>query len=161
MRQVKWLGLMLMCVVFMFGCLPKNIQTESGKQMDQKMINVYAFLDYSEMLSDKAGKLTSDLYDRGYIDDKEKNEIGEIWKEHKSYHQLLQEEYSRIYEKIDNGEKIDSYNELYRLVKKVMKETNSLSKIMTELFGDIYVPDTLIGRMFELYEIITEERVEE
>lgn len=157
MSKMKWVGIgMLLMCLFMFGCMPKGIQTESGQPMNEKMISLYAFIDYSKMLSDEVGMLASDLYDRNYIDEEEKEEVGKVWKRHKRYHNLLQEEYMLMYEKVNGGEKIDDYSRVYALTKKIVEETNMLEKLMERLFGDIYVPDTLISRIYELYVLINE-----
>lgn len=155
MSKIKWVSMLLMCL-FMFGCMAKDIQTELGQPMSEKMVNIYAFIDYSKMLSDEVGMLTSDLYDRGYIDKEEKAEVGEVWKKHKRYHNLLQEEYMLMYEKVNDGEEIDDYSRIYALTKKIVEETNVLEKLMEKVFGDIYVPDTLISRIYELYVLINE-----
>lgn len=155
MSKIKWVGMLLMCL-FMFGCMAKDIQTESGQPMDEKMVNIYAFIDYSQLLSEEVAMLTSDLYNRGHIDEKEKEEVGEVWKKHKRYHNLLQEEYMLMYEKINDGEEIDDYSRIYTLTKKIVEETNVLEKMMEKVFSDIYVPDTLISRIYELYVLINE-----
>lgn len=156
MYKVKWIGMLLMSLILMFGCLPKNVQTQSGQAMDKKAQYVYAFLDYSKLFSDTTGKLTRDMLEREIINEEEKEEIGTVWKKHRKYHSLLQEEYKVMYDKIDNGEEVTNYETIRSLTTKVMKETELMSKLMNRYFDGIQVPESLVSRMFELYELITE-----
>lgn len=78
MYKLKWLGLMLLCSVLMFGCVPKSTQTESGEDMSKEAQYIYILLDYSKLLSNTVGELTVDVYNKDIITQEEKEKIGSI-----------------------------------------------------------------------------------
>ncbi|MFW6377596.1 MAG: hypothetical protein ACOCZ5_03015 [bacterium] len=81
MKKLKEVMVMLFCISFIvasFGCMPKDVSTESGKDLPKDFVLTYTLLDNSEELSTTVGKLTNDLLKRNIINEEEKDKIGDV-----------------------------------------------------------------------------------
>lgn len=154
------LSVFVVLMVVSMGCggmSNKNITTDSGRVLPKTFLNMYLVLDYSKQFSDIIGKATNDLMKNNLITNEDKDIIGDVWKEHKEYNNILQYELDGWYKLLNRGKNIDNMDYMFDRLKDVVLQTDVLADVIEQTAGDgIVIPDGMIGRIFVLYGDIKE-----
>lgn len=151
------LNIVITCMVWLLvligGCAKGPVTTDNDVLLPEEFVNVYMLMDYSKQFSELVGNVTSRLLQGDLITVQDKNEIGELWKEHKKYSNRLHTEINIWYKDIKYGDGKFDRQEIYAILERLVNKTELVSALLSGYVGEenAMLISSINNRVFGLY----------